>query len=110
MRVRGIIRSSGSSWAAPVVLIKINGTPRFYVDYSELNKVTATDGSPLHRIDDALDMVRRWMIFSSLDVRAGYWEFTMAESVKRKTAFRTPTGLNEFRQMPFDLTPANSKF
>uniref|UniRef100_A0A131Z524 Tick transposon n=1 Tax=Rhipicephalus appendiculatus TaxID=34631 RepID=A0A131Z524_RHIAP len=111
MLAAGIIRPSSSPWAAPVVLVKKkNGSWRFCVDYRQLNKCTTPDSYPLPRIDDAVDTVRHCKFFSSLDLRAGYWQINVAEEDKWKTAFRTPSGLYEFNRMPFGLRTAPSTF
>lgn len=111
MLAAGVIRPSCSPWAAPVVLVrKKNGTLRFCVDYRELNKHTIPDSYPLPRIDDTIDTVRNARFFSSLDLRAGYWQINVAEEDKFKTAFRTPSGLYEFNRMPFGLRTAPSTF
>lgn len=80
------------------------------MDYRQLNKCTTPDSYPLPRIDDAVDTVRHCKFFSSLDLRAGYWQINVAEEDKCKTAFRTPSGLYEFNRMPFGLRTAPSTF
>lgn len=80
MLAAGIIRPSLSPWAAPVVLNrKKNRSLRFCVDYRQLNKCTMPDSYALPRIDDAVDIVRHCKFFSSLDLRAGYWQINVSE-------------------------------
>ena len=52
----GIIRPLSSSWASPIILvIKKDGSIRFYVDYRRLNSVTKRDKYPMPLIDEILD-------------------------------------------------------
>ena len=106
-----IIQKSHSSWASPVILVRMrNGSYRFCVDYRRLNDVTKKDTFPLPRIDDLLDQLSQSKYFSTLDLAAGYWQIQVVPESRPKTAFATHQGLFEFRVMPFGLTNAPAVF
>lgn len=102
-----VIRPSASPWASPVVIIKKkDGSPRFCVDYRRLNLITERDVYPLPRVDDIIDRLAGAQFFSTLDLKAGYWQLSSAEEDKKKTAFVTTEGLFEFNLLPFGLSNA----
>lgn len=107
----GVIRPSDSPWASPITLVpKKDGTTRFCVDYRKLNAVTRKDAHPLPHIQDIFDQVSGASIFSTLDLKSGYWQIPMDESSIPKTAFTCHLGLFEFLRMPFGLSNAPAIF
>ena len=111
----GVIRPSCSPWASPVLLVDKpveNGKRqyRFCVDFRKLNKVTKKNSAPLPNINDVLDSLQGSKVFSSLDLKSGYWQVPIREGDQEKTAFITHLGLFEFTKVAFGLCNAPSAF
>ncbi len=108
----GVIRPSHSPYAAPVVLVrKKDKSLRFCVDFRSLNSKTIKDAHSLPRIEETLDALSGSRCFSTLDLKAGYWQVEVAEQDKQKTAFTVgPLGFYEFNRLPFGLSNAPATF
>ncbi|KAE9324975.1 hypothetical protein PF008_g16990 [Phytophthora fragariae] len=107
----GVIEEGNGAWGFPVVLVrKKDGEVRFCVDYRALNKMMKKDVYPLPRIDETLEALGGALLFTTLDLRAGYWQIRVAPEDQDKTAFMTRRGLYTFVRMPFGLTNAPSTF
>ena len=108
---QGIVVSSKSQWASPVVLVaKRDGTVRFCMDCHCLNAATKMDVYPLPRVDNQLDLLLHSRYFTTLDLATGYWQVSMTPESQEKTAFITHSGLYKFTAMPFRLCNAPAIF
>ena len=124
----GIIERSISPWASPVVIVPKKSTPgkpprrRMCVDYQRINKlqpeVTKADGGkgsisfiPLPKIDELYAKLKGYKVFSSLDLRSGYYHIGLKELVKPKSAFvLSSLGKYQFNRVPFGLVQAPAYF
>ena len=111
MLTANIIRPSTSPWSSSVVMVpKPDKTKRICIDYRKLNAITIPDGFPLPRVLDILDSLAGSTIFTTLDLKAGYWQTKLDETSIPKTAFTTSDGHYEFLRTPFGLRNAPSQF
>ena len=86
------------------------GDLRFCGDYRKPNSITKRDVYPIQNIPLSLDALSVAKIFSSLDLRSGYYQIRVTEEEIAKTAFITIDGLWEFVRMPFGLVNALATF
>ena len=112
MLEKGVIEPSVSPYAAGVVLVpKKSGETRFCVDYRGLNKITKADNYPMPLTrSEIFNTLGEAKIFSCLDCQQGYWQVTIAEEDRHKTAFRCFLGLYQYIRMPFGLKTSPSTY
>ena len=124
----GIIERSISPWASPVVIVPKKSAPgepprrRMCMDYKRINKllpeVTNADGRkgcisliPLPKVYELYTKLKGYKVFSSLDLRSGYYRISLTESAKPKSAFvLSSLGKYQFNRVPFGLTQAPAYF
>lgn len=93
----GAIRESSSPWSSPIHLVpKKNGEIRFCIDYRAVNDLIESDAYPLPHIGDLISRLYNRKIFSTIDLKSGYWQFPLDEDSKAVTAFSTQDNHYEF--------------
>ena len=77
------------------------------IDYRKLNDLTIDAAQPLPVIHQTLKDLGQANIFSTIDLKSGYWQIPLHPDSRKYTAFATPDGGQyQFRVMPFGLKNA----
>ena len=106
-----VIRPSNSPWSAPIIVIpKKDGTVRMCIDYRKLNAIPQLEMWTLPVIRDILDRLSGSVWFTTLDLKAGYWQVLLDADSIPKTAFSTPDGHYECLRHTFGLKNAPARF
>jgi len=97
LKSREYIRESRSPWASPIVTVKKpSGAIRLCVDYKRLN--TVTDPAPFYMttVEEALELITKAKIISTIDLNKDYYQVKGCERDIPKTAFMCRDGHFEF--------------
>ena len=98
MLLAGVVEPSQSPWSSPVCLVKRkDGACRFCVDYRRLNAVTKRDSFLVPNIQDALDSLKGARYFIQMDLLLSYFQVSMTDRAKERSAFCTRRGLYQLR-------------
>ena len=124
----GVIVRSVSPWASPIVVVPKRTTPgeppkqRLCIDYRALNSLlppvkkaySKAKGIltlvPLPKIDEIYARLKGSNIYSTFDMRSGYYHMVLSEKSRPKSAFVSSFGKWEFKRCPFGLAQAPAYF
>ena len=127
----GVITRSVSPWASPIVIVPKKTEPgepprrRLCVDYRAINKLLPTVkkvGSnakgvltlvPLPKIDEIYAKLKGSSVYSTFDMRSGYYHMGLSADSQAKSAFvigGPHTAKFEFKVCPFGLAQAPAYF
>jgi predicted aspartyl protease len=107
----GIIRQSTSDYASPVVLVKKKDkSSRLCIDYRKLNSKVVKIRYPLPFIDDQLDKLKAASLFTTLDLKNGFFHVSIEDGDCKFTSFVVPGGQYEFTKLPFGLCNSPAYF
>ena len=123
----GVIERSLSRWESPVIVVPKKSAPdeplrrRLCVDYRKVNalqpEVKRTDKGtgclslyPLPKIDEMFSKLGGATIFSTIDLRSGYYHIGLTRESRAKSAFIMPMGKWQFKHTPFRLSQAPAYF
>ena len=102
----GIIEPSRSPWRAQVLVTSNeNHKKRMVVDYSQtINRFTELDAYPSTRIDELVEKVSEYDLYSTLDLKSAYHQIPLKNEEKIYTAFEASGNLYQFKRIPFGVT------
>lgn len=107
----GIIQNSRSNYSSPIVLVKKkDNSHRICVDYRKLNKKIIKDRYPLPVVEDVLEKLYDSSVFTTLDLKNGFFHVDVEQNSRKFTSFVTPDGQYEFLKVPFGLCNSPSVF
>jgi hypothetical protein len=111
-KAAGQVRESKSPHCSPTFCVKkATGGWRIVHAYNKLNSATIPAQTPIPRKDVILDGMQGSSIFSTIDLRDGYYQILMRETDIPLTAVSTPSGmLWEWLVMPQGLSNAPATF
>ncbi|KAL0410820.1 UNVERIFIED_CONTAM: hypothetical protein Slati_3671700 [Sesamum latifolium] len=91
-------------WLSNVVLVlKLGGKWRMYIDFRDLNKACPKDLYPLPRIDQLVDSTSGCELLSMMDAPQGYHQIMLAPEDHKRVSFITSAGIFCYVAMPFGL-------
>ncbi|GFV01112.1 hypothetical protein TNCV_1010331 [Trichonephila clavipes] len=89
---------------------KKDGSSRTCIDYRKLNQKLVKDKFPLPLIEDVLDTLKEVKVYSTLDLRNGFFHVDVDEDCRKYTSFIVPDGQFEFSKYPFGLSTSPGVF
>ncbi|GFY07742.1 hypothetical protein TNCV_4133391 [Trichonephila clavipes] len=89
---------------------KKDGSSRMCIDYRKLNQKLVKDKFPLPIIEDVLDTLQEAKVYSTLDLRNGFFNVDVDEDCRKYTSFIVPDGQFEFNKVPFGLSSGPGVF
>ncbi|GFV82064.1 uncharacterized protein K02A2.6-like [Trichonephila clavipes] len=82
----GIVEPCSSPYASQVVVVKKkDGKSRVCIDYRRLNRKLIKDNYPLPLIDDILDCLQNAKIFTTLDLKNGFFHVAVNERSRNQS-------------------------
>ncbi|GFY44775.1 hypothetical protein TNIN_431701 [Trichonephila inaurata madagascariensis] len=81
-----------------------------YDHVEKLNRKLVKDRFPLPLIEDVLDKLREAKVYTTLDLKNGFFHVDVNEDCKHLTSFVVPDGQFEFNKVPFGLSTSSSVF
>lgn len=96
-----VLEHAVSPWAANNVFVrKKDGGIRVTSDFRALNDATVTDTYPMEDVRNVLNWLAGKNVFSTFDLKDGFFQVELEEESKPLTAIRTVLGLLQYRRLP----------
>jgi Reverse transcriptase (RNA-dependent DNA polymerase) len=108
---QGMLKPVVTDFASPFVIVKkIDGIDRVCIDYRELNKMTERDIYPLPVIHSSMQHMKKFRVFSKIDLLLAYHQIRVSPESEKYTSFRCMYGTYKYKVIPFVTTNPPSNF
>ncbi len=98
-------------WVSSMVIAtKKSGDLRLCIDPRPLNKALRRETLQMPVLDELLPELTQAKVFSTVDLRSGFWHCTLNEKSSSLTTFATPFGRYRWRRLPFGLSVSSEIF
>ena len=87
-----------------VVTTKKSGALRISIDPRPLNKALKRETYQMPVLDELLPELTQAKVFSTVELRSGFWHCVLDEQSSLLTTFSTPHGRYRWRRLPFGLS------
>ena len=100
-----------TDWVHNLVIVeKKNGSIRLCLDARALNNAIKREHYQIPTIQEIASNLAGKKVFSTLDLKDGYWQVELDEQSSLLCTFNTPFGRYRFTRMPFGLKSASEIF
>ncbi|CAD7000810.1 unnamed protein product [Ceratitis capitata] len=107
----GIIQPSKSEYSSPIVLVKKKDSSyRLCCDYRRINEKIIKDNFPMPLIDDVIERLQSARVYTTIDLRNGFFHVPIEANSTKYTSFVTHQGQYEFRYVPFGICNSPAVF
>lgn len=96
--------------SALLVITKANGDIRICIDPTPLNRALKRPTYYMSTVDDVLPKLAGVKVFSSADMKDGFWHLELDDASSRLTTFETPFGRYRWTRLCFGVSPAPEIF
>jgi len=94
-----------------LVVTEQSGKRRMVIDYSRtINRFTQLDAYPLPRIDEIVNELAQYRVFTTVDLKSAYHQLELNPRDREFTTFQSGNALYQWRRLPFGLTNAVPEF
>ncbi|GFT54958.1 hypothetical protein TNCV_4492621 [Trichonephila clavipes] len=107
----GVIEPCSSAYASQVLVVrKKDGSPRVCIDFRKLNRVLVKDHYPLPLIEDILDKLQDTRVFSTIDLRNGFFHVPVNKQSRPYTSFVSSPAYSVIAKPLSDLLRKDTPF
>ena len=92
------------------VVVKKSGALRICIDPRPLNTSLKRERYQLPVLEDILPELSKARVFTTVDLKSGYWHCVLAPESSVLTTFATPYGRYRWRRLPFGLSASSEIF
>lgn len=99
-----------TDWVSNVLLVRKPGSMRICIDPKPLNEALKRPNYQFTTIDEILPSLGKARIFSTVDVKKGFWHVELDKDSSLLTTFWTPFGRYRWKRLPFGISSAPEIF